>query len=50
MDNRINACEIARDEALLIARIAFNDAIREGLNEDQATAVFNEAFDDALDQ
>jgi len=43
-----NANEIARDEALLIARIAYNEALREGRDEDDAQEAFDEALDEQL--
>lgn len=43
-----NAEETARDEAVLIARLAFRDALRAGATEEAAEGVFAETFETEL--
>ncbi len=43
-----NKTEIAHEEALLIARMSFLEALRSGADEDEAESVFKAAYEDAL--
>ncbi len=44
----VNEAENARDEAHLIARMAYSEAVRNGLDEDAAQAAFDEALEAAM--